>query len=120
MRSPCLPAVGQGALGIECREVDVELQSLLEQLTHAPTLRAVTAERSLLAELRAGCHAPLGVMTSQKKEFLMLEAVLLSPDGRTRLEELASGPTDDPASLGRRVADELRCQGADELTGAAE
>jgi hydroxymethylbilane synthase len=113
------PAVGQGALGIECRAADVELQSLLEQLTHRPTFRAVTAERSLLAELRAGCHAPLGVMTHQNKEELTLEAVLLSPDGRTRLHELASGPADDPASLGRQVADELRRQGADELISAA-
>ncbi len=113
------PAVSQGALGIECRADDEETRSILEKLIHPPTFRAVTAERSVLAELRAGCHAPLGVMTHPNEEELTLEAVVLSPDGRERLSSSATGPADDPALLGRRVADELRRQGADELVNAA-
>lgn len=110
-----LPAVGQGALGIECRSNDSDTLSVLQQISDESTHAAVTAERSLLAELRAGCHAPLGVLTSRVGNSMSLEAVVLSRDGSERLVASESGPASDPASIGRLVADNLRRQGADRL-----
>ncbi|MGH7129102.1 MAG: hydroxymethylbilane synthase, partial [Planctomycetaceae bacterium] len=116
LRPPLMfPAVGQGALGVECRSHDEELISLLSPLNDPPTHAAVTAERTLLAELRAGCHAPVGALTTSAGSRIELEAVVLSQDGRERLTALVSGPADDPVSPGRQAADELRRQGAERL-----
>lgn len=114
------PAVGQGALGLECRADDDELRSLLEQIGNPATMRAVAAERRLLAELRAGCHAPLGVCTASNDDELSLEAVVLDADGRKRLHASATGPSSDPEALGCQVAALLREQGAEELVAQAE
>jgi len=120
LRPPLMfPAVGQGALGIECRSEDDDIRSLLESINDPPTQAAVRAERSLLAALRAGCHAPLGVFTEQTGETLTLEAVVLSQDGRDRLHANAAGTIDDPAALGHHVAEKLRQLGADDLIAAA-
>ena len=83
------PAVGQGALGIECREDDADTIALLARIDDGSAHRCVTAERSLLAQLRAGCHAPVGAATSIAGEELLLEAVVLNPAGTQRL--FASG-----------------------------
>jgi hydroxymethylbilane synthase len=109
------PAVGQGALGVECRADDADLQELLRSITDPFTLRCVTAERALLAELRAGCQAPLGVWTYGDFAQLTLEAVVLSADGKQRLHAMHAAPATDPAALGRAVAEHLRRQGAEQL-----
>lgn len=118
-----LPAVGQGALGIECRSDDNATKSLLASLTHPPTHAAVRAERRLLAELRAGCRAPLGAFTHLENGMggveLTLEAVVLSPDGRQRITARVTGPLKDPESLGIQAAESLKQQGADKLVAAA-
>lgn len=114
------PAVSQGALGIECREDDQRVCELLGQLTDPPTHAAVLAERTLLAELRAGCHAPLGVMSSIESDELTLEAVVLSHDGRERITAVASGSDKDPTAIGRTVAAELLEQGAQQLIETAQ
>jgi hydroxymethylbilane synthase len=114
------PAVGQGALGLECRTDDAWLREILLRISHPETLAAVTAERSLLAELRAGCHAPLGVSTTATDAGLQLEAVVLSPDGRQRITAHASAIMTDAAALGRTVADLLKAQGADSLINDAK
>ncbi len=116
LRHPLMfPAVGQGALGIECRTDDQTTLKILESLNHEPTRNAVTAERSLLANLRAGCHAPVGVMTRQTDDQLALEAVVLSADGQQRLIAISHASAAAATSLGTHVADELRNQGADAL-----
>lgn len=107
-------AVGQGALGIECREND-PLRDLLAQLNDAPTRSAVDAERALLAALRAGCHAPVGVKTSLQGTELQLEAVVLSPDGTERLVANGTANAQNAVALGRQVAEELHQQGAARL-----
>lgn len=114
------PAVGQGALGLECRTDDAWLREILLRISHPETLAAVTAERSLLAELRAGCHAPLGVSTTVNDAGLQLEAVVLSPDGRQRITAQASALMTDAAALGRTVADLLKAQGGDSLINDAK
>lgn len=111
------PAVGQGALGIECRADDVELQSLLAQIDHAPARSRVTAERTLLSQLRAGCHAPVGAATRIERDELVLEAVVYSVDGTQRIFASGRAPASDAIALGRSVADNLLAQGANRLIG---
>ncbi len=106
------PAVGQGAIGVECRTDDILARRVLALITHCPTQAAVTAERSLLATLRAGCHAPLGVSTQVVDDTLRLEAVVLPQDGSDRWIASASGTTCDAAFLGQQVAQRLLIQGA--------
>ena len=115
-----LPAVGQGALGIECRADDADVLSVLARITDRATLYAVLAERAVLATLQAGCHAPLGVWTRPDGDMLCLTAVVLSLDGIQRIEaeRCSAVVTDDDAvTLGRSVADDLLQQGAAILMG---
>ena len=105
-------AVGQGALGIECRADDEEVASLLARITHQPTSSRALAERALLARLRAGCHAPVGVVSQIDDDELTLEAVVLTLDGRQRWTAAARGPQADAAALGNTVAGLLQQQGA--------
>ncbi len=110
-----LPAVGQGALGIECRNDDDPTREALSRLIDRATLHAVLAERAVLSTLRAGCHAPLGVWTRPEGDSLRLTAVVLSLDGVQRFESerLATVASDaDAVLLGRAVADDLLAQGA--------
>lgn len=106
-------AVGQGALGIECREGDSSVRRLLAQLDDAEARIRVTAERALLAHLHAGCHAPVGAATRIESEAVVLEAIVCSPDGKERIFATGRGPLDGSAALGEEVADRLLTQGAD-------
>lgn len=105
------PAVGQGAIGIECRTEDHDVRGLLKSISHLPTFLAVTAERSLLSTLRAGCHAPLGVSTAVDGTTIRMEAVVLPLDGSRRWMASAIGSADDPEGLGKQVAQLLTMQG---------
>jgi hydroxymethylbilane synthase len=109
-------AVGQGALGIECREGDHDVCAILAHLEDGPTRNRVTAERALLSHLRAGCHAPVGVATRIEGSDICLEAIVLSPDGSERLTAAARGT--NATVLGVQVADLLLQQGASRLIGA--
>ena len=102
-----LPAVGQGALGIEARESDVEVCELLSQLDHAETRSAVTAERELLAQLEGGCQVPLGAWARLEDGKLALDACVCSLDGADYIRRQGIGPPNDPNGLGRLVAQEL-------------
>lgn len=110
-------AVGQGALGIECREVDADLRALLAQLDDASARTCVTAERALLSHLQAGCHAPVGAATRIENADLVLQAVVLSPDGRERIFAEGRGPAVNSTALGHEVAGRLLTQGANRLIG---
>ena len=110
-----LPAVGQGALGIECRADDQATRERLAPLCDEASQQAVLAERSLLRTLRAGCHAPVGAWTGRAAEELLLTGVLLSADGRQRLEATASGSPADAEEIGRDVASQLLNAGGDAL-----
>jgi hydroxymethylbilane synthase len=106
------PAVGQGALGLECRSDDDTTAALLQRITDAPTFAAVTAERHVLSRLRAGCHAPVGVSVAIDADAMTLEAVVLSRDGGQRLRSKQAGLVAEPDALGEAVADDLLRQGA--------
>lgn len=118
-REIILPAVGQGALGLEIREDDQPLAELLASLIDTATMAAVTAERSLLRALRGGCMAPVGALAELQDEGLRLEAVVLSRDGQQRLHTIHTGAVDQAESLGIAAADELLAAGADKLIEAA-
>lgn len=109
------PAVGQGALGIECRDDDRQTSSILSEITHLPTQAATAAERSLLAFLRAGCHAPIGSLSTIEKNQLHLEAVVLSGDGQERISASASGVLEEAIEIGNQTAQKLLDAGADQL-----
>jgi hydroxymethylbilane synthase len=114
-RKEMLPAVGQGALAIEARADDRKTQSMLAPLDHGETHQSVLAERALLAELQAGCLAPVGAWGRVEKGQLVLDAVVLSPDGKKRLRASGSDEERNAAALGRRVASVLIGQGAANL-----
>lgn len=114
-----VPAVGQGALGIECRADDQEIRDLLALYTDSMTLLAVRAERSFLGELNGGCQIPIGayatIIEQQEGESPMLEltGIVGSPDGAVLLKETLRGR--DPEALGKEIADALRARGADRI-----
>jgi hydroxymethylbilane synthase len=114
------PAVGQGALGIECRADDAETIGILGELTHLETRTEVLAERACLAQLRAGCHAPVGVWAALRGDRLQLEGVVLSPDGRQRFFSRITGPDESPAELGMQLAERLASLGAAKVLQRAE
>ena len=111
-----LPAVGQGALGLECRAEDSRTLDLLRPLDHRSTHRAVLAERRVLAELEGGCMIPLAAFAWETGGELRLEAVVLDPAGHERVKASAHGAVNcDPDQLGRQVAGQLIAQGARRL-----
>ena len=114
-----LSAVGQGALGIESRTDDARTLSLLAPLNHPESFHAVTAERTLLFTLRAGCLAPVGAWARVMQGRLFLESVVLSPDGTRRLSASGTDLIANANVLGRQVAELLLKQGAAALIAAS-
>ncbi len=110
-----LPAIGQGALGLECRASDDATRAALELLDDPPSHVAVIAERSLLSTLRGGCLAPIGAWARWEDDSLQLNAVVLSADGKRRLSAQGVGNADEAVGLGRTVAEQLLSDGAGEL-----
>lgn len=112
------PAVGQGALGLECRVDDQTTQTALAHLTNAGVFSAASAERALLRTLRAGCHAPVGVFSGTLDNGdLKLTGVVLSRDGQERLSAESSAPMPNAEALGQAVAEQLIAAGAERLIG---
>jgi hydroxymethylbilane synthase len=110
-----LHAVGQGALGLECRAADAGTRALLARIDHAPTRQMALAERALLRGLGGGCQVPVGAQTTLGGERLTLRGVVIRPDGGVRVEGQASGPAADAEAVGQRLAEDLLRQGAREL-----
>lgn len=111
-----IPAVGQAALGLETRTDDAETIDALSPLIDAETFAAVTAERSLLKDLRGGCLAPVGgYATCDDQAQIELRGVVLSPDGKSRIEVTKSGPMEKAVEIGSSAAEELISMGASEL-----
>lgn len=117
-----LPAVGQGALGIECRRDDSRTRGLLAAIDDPDAHRAVVAERRALAELEGGCMIPMAAWgrgsEDEGEPRLLLDAFVLDPDGKNRVAASLEGPLDDPEALGLRVALALREAGAEPLLAA--
>ncbi len=110
-----LPAVGQGAIGIECRRDDDAINEILAPLDHHSTHLRVRAERTLNAALEGGCQVPIAGFAEMLEDRMRLRGLVGRPDGSRLLRGEASGPADQPEMLGKRVADLLIAQGADEI-----
>lgn len=113
----CLPAVGQGALAIECRAGDKEVMELLARLNDAKTERAVRAERRFLGLLNGGCQVPIGAYAEAESDnddsTIRLTAMVASPDGTVFLRADSSGT--DPMLVGTAAAEELLARGAKQI-----
>ena len=107
-----LPAVGQGAIGVETRQDDERTSKLVAALDDLESRRCVIAERALLRELEGGCQVPLGAWARQEKAEIYIEACVLSPDGKESLRRDHRGPATDPEGIGRHLADLLIRAGA--------
>jgi hydroxymethylbilane synthase len=110
-----LHAVGQGALGIECRTDDIELISLLKAIEHPQTRDRCLAERSFLRDLEGGCQVPIGVNTEINGHELTLTGIVASVDGQNLVQDTVTGKTSDAEKLGNELATILRQKGAQEI-----
>ncbi|MUK86959.1 hydroxymethylbilane synthase [Ornithinibacillus sp. L9] len=109
----CVPAVGQGALAIECREDDTEVRDLLAKINDEHTTRTVTAERTFLHLLEGGCQVPIGGYAYLDGDEVVLTALVGTPDGKTIIKEVVRGT--DPKEVGQIAANKLIDQGAKEI-----
>lgn len=109
----CLPAVGQGALGIECRASDEELLALLRLYNDRDTSATVAAERTFLGVLNGGCQVPIGAHAVWAGQEISLTGMVGSPDGEVILKETLQG--NDPQKLGEAVAASLIANGAEQI-----
>ena len=117
----CLPAGGQGAVGIECRLEDSNVLALLNCLQHDATTTIVTAERALNARLNGGCQVPiacLAELTSDKQ--LYLRGLVGDTNGETILRSESTGAVNEAEALGIKVAEDLLAQGAEEILSAVQ
>ncbi len=113
-----LPAVGQGAVGIECRNDDEELIALLQALNHDDTNTRVTAERAMNERLEGGCQVPIGSFATLDGDSLTLTGMVGKPDGTELLFASATAPRENATSIGIEVAEALLAQGAGDILKA--
>jgi hydroxymethylbilane synthase len=114
----CLPAIGQGAIGIECRSDDAWVNSLIAALDHAPTHVCVTAERALNTRLEGGCQVPIAAHAILEGERLHLAALVGRPDGGRIIRVEGESAPAEAEALGTRLAEELLANGADVILKA--
>ncbi len=107
-----LPAVGQGAIGVQCREDDKQTTELIEPLNHLETQRRVHAERAANARLGGGCHVPLGAFAELENGVLQLRGFVGDPDGSQLIFADMQGAKDAPDQIGHALAEKLLAQGA--------
>ncbi len=115
-----LPAIGQGAIGIECREGDERVRALIEPLHHADTAARVRAERAMNARLHGGCQVPIAGHAELAGAELHLRGLVGTPDGGRVLRAERHGPSDAAESIGADVAEDLLAQGAAEILAALQ
>lgn len=112
-----VPAIGQGALGIECREEDHDLLELLHKVHNASVAQCVTAERTFLKEMDGSCQVPIaGYAQMTVDGNIRFKGLVMSPDGLQRYEDERIGS--DPVDLGKKVSEHLKAQGADAIIKA--
>ncbi|UCH39292.1 MAG: hydroxymethylbilane synthase [Gammaproteobacteria bacterium] len=111
----CLPAIGQGVLGIEIRSDDGDLRELIEPLRHAETTLRVTAERALNETLNGGCQVPIAGYAVMEGDQLYLRGLVGEPDGSKILRAEVRGSSANAHALGVELAQQLLSQGADRI-----
>jgi hydroxymethylbilane synthase len=113
-----LPAIGQGALGIEGRRDDLFIHSLVSGLGHAPSKTAVLAERALLHRLQGGCQVPIAAHATVVGTVVRLEGLVSSVDGKELIRDSVEGTIEDPESIGIHLAEKLLARGGDRILQA--
>jgi hydroxymethylbilane synthase len=112
-----LPAVGQGAIGLECRADDRDTRHLVEAVNDPDTWTRVLAERSLLYALGGGCQIPIGTTSHVADGVLTLRGMVLSPDGKRQIVDTLRGPAATPLAIGQELAAQLLTAGARDVLG---
>ena len=110
-----LPAIGQGAVGIECRQNDPEIAALLAPLHDTDTALRIRAERALNERLHGGCQVPIAGFAVLGKDQIRLRGMVGQPDGKRIIRAEKTGSSQNPEELGRAVAEDLLAQGADKI-----
>lgn len=110
-----MPAVGQGAIGVQARVRDEEMGTAISSLDDFETRQSIVAERSLLGALQGGCQVPLGAWARIERGELVMDAVVVSPDGQKVVRQNGSAPPDQARELGHHVAELLWNAGAGEI-----
>ena len=116
--SVCLPAVGQGALAIECRTNDAEVRQMLDFLNDAPTVYATNAERAFLGLLEGGCQVPIGVHADVEGDKIKIEAIIAALDGSTVLRDTIEGAAVDAVALGQKLGKKMLANGGQKILAA--
>ena len=111
----CLPAIGQGAVGIELRSDDTAVKKLLAPLAHEETTQRIAAERAMNKALNGGCQVPIAGYAILKDGQIYMRGLVGEPDGSLILRSEIRGSVDDAVSLGTRLAEDLLAQGADDI-----
>lgn len=111
----CLPAVGQGALAIECRSDNKEVREMLAFLNDLPTKQATDAERAFLGLIEGGCQVPIGVHAEVENDNVKIEAVIASLDGSKVLRNNITGPAVNAADLGRKLGQQMLAEGGEQI-----
>ena len=110
-----LHAVGQGALGIECKKDDHKTLNIINVLNHNETKKRCLAERSFLRDLEGGCQVPIGVNSEIKNDQIYLTGMVASIDGKRLIKDYSEGSINEPEKIGKILADKLRKEGAGEI-----
>jgi len=113
-----LPAIGQGAIGIECRTDDLEINKILSVLHDAETGLCVSAERAMNARLNGGCQVPIAGFAQLQDGQIVMRGLVGNPDGSVLYRSQRSGGLDQGEVIGRWIAEDLLAQGADEILQA--
>lgn len=116
--SESLPAIGQGAIGIECRSDDTVINELLSRLHDPETHICVSAERAMNARLKGGCQVPIAGFATLQSGTLYMRGLVGDPDGSVIYRAERSGPTEQAEQIGVSIAEELLANGADKILQA--
>ena len=114
-----LPAAAQGVVGIECLADNAELRSVLQQLSHLPTVQTTLAERAIARHLQASCQSPVATFATLDNTSLNVTALVALPDGSESIRDSVSGDPADAEQLGEQLAMRLLASGARELLDAS-
>jgi hydroxymethylbilane synthase len=110
-----VPAVGQGAIGVEIREDDEFMRHVMEAIGHPETMECVTAERVVMRMLEGGCQVPIGAYARYEEGTLVMDALVGSIDGTRIVREQLCGDAGEPRALGEAMVERLRSLGADDI-----
>jgi len=111
----CLPAVGQGSVGVEIASADTATRDIIAPLDHGPSRTAIEAERAFMQRLEGGCQVPIGAYGQVEGDVLALEGAVIDLHGQTALRDSVTGPVDGARRLGIQLAEVLIDRGAEKL-----